>query len=191
TSTPVSKCADCEQKAQSSAQAPDLALINDSSSTSGPHQASRTRWASAMRAGNSSSGRRATASASSRVRERRSSSRARSAATRGTAAPCEGSPLTGLDGGPAYRPPCGDLQSGSVESGEVGGVVEAVQPPPGQPVAGVAEIDVARLPGPLGERRVPDPHVEGAPQRQVPECGEGALDHAAVADDHDRPAGVV
>ena len=71
---------------------PDLALMRLSSSTSAPHQARRTRCASAIRAGSSSRGRRATARASSRVRVRRSSSRARSAAARGTATPCLGSP---------------------------------------------------------------------------------------------------
>ena len=53
-----------EQKAQSSGQAPDLALMRLSSSTSGPHQARRTWWARAISDGSSSRGRRATASAS-------------------------------------------------------------------------------------------------------------------------------
>ena len=48
TSTPVWKRTDCEQNAQSSGHAPDLALIRLSSSTSGPHHARRTWWASAI-----------------------------------------------------------------------------------------------------------------------------------------------
>ena len=48
TSTPVWKRTDCEQNAQSSGQAPDLALMRLSSSTSGPHHASRTWCASAI-----------------------------------------------------------------------------------------------------------------------------------------------
>ena len=48
---------DCEQNAQSSGHAPDLALMRLSSSTSGPHQASRTLCASAISDGSSSSGR--------------------------------------------------------------------------------------------------------------------------------------
>ena len=48
TSTPVWKRTDCEQNAQSSGHAPDLALMRLSSSTSGPHHASRTLCASAM-----------------------------------------------------------------------------------------------------------------------------------------------
>ena len=44
----MSKRTDCEQNAQSSGHAPDLALMRLSSSTSGPHHASRTWCASAI-----------------------------------------------------------------------------------------------------------------------------------------------
>src|SRR2546430_3193897 len=83
TSTPVSNRADCEQNAQSSGHAPDLALMRLSSSTSGPQYASRTRCASATTSGSCSRGSAATAATSSRVRGRRSSSRARAAVARG------------------------------------------------------------------------------------------------------------
>ena len=45
--TGVSKRDDCEQKWQSSGQPPVLAERMPSTSTSGPHQASRTWWARA------------------------------------------------------------------------------------------------------------------------------------------------
>ncbi len=55
TSTPVRNRTDCEQNAQSSGHAPDLALMRLSSSTAGPHHASRTLCASAISDGSSSS----------------------------------------------------------------------------------------------------------------------------------------
>src|SRR4051812_39178276 len=68
-----------------------------SSSTSAPHHASRTLWASAMTEGSSSSGSRETASASSRRRWRRSTSRACSAAARGMSAQVSGTPRTAAE----------------------------------------------------------------------------------------------
>ena len=62
--TTVSNCADCEQKWQSSGQPPVLAERMPSTSTSGPHQASRTSWARAASAGTLSSGSAARAASS-------------------------------------------------------------------------------------------------------------------------------
>src|SRR5581483_7215244 len=72
-----------------------------------------------------------------------------------------------------------------VEPGQMGGVVEAVEAPAGQAVAGVAEVALGRLVGPLGQRRVLPPHVERAPQGEAAEGEEGPFDDPAVAhDDH-------
>ena len=57
--TGVSKADDCEQKWQSSGHPPVLADRIPSTSTCGPHHASRTSWASAARAGTEASGTRA------------------------------------------------------------------------------------------------------------------------------------
>ena len=62
--TTVSNCADCEQKWQSSGQPPVLAERMPSTSTSGPHHARRTSWASAARAGTLASGSAARAASS-------------------------------------------------------------------------------------------------------------------------------
>ena len=78
--TGVSNLADCEQKWQSSGQPPVLADKMPSTSTSGPHQARRTSWASAASEGTALSGRAASAASSSSVSWRRSSRRASPAA---------------------------------------------------------------------------------------------------------------
>ena len=78
--TTVSNCADCEQKWQSSGHPPVLADRIPSTSTSGPHHASRTSWASAASCGTASSGSAASAASSSAVSCRRSSSSASPAA---------------------------------------------------------------------------------------------------------------
>ncbi len=72
----VSNLADWLQKWQSSGQPPVLADKMPSTSTSGPHQARRTSWASAARDGTASSGTTARAASSSSVSWRRSSSSA-------------------------------------------------------------------------------------------------------------------
>ena len=77
--TGVSKRADCAQKWQSSGQPPVLAERIPSISTSGPHQASRTWWASEARAMTAPSGSAASAVSSTSVRRRRWSSSACSA----------------------------------------------------------------------------------------------------------------
>ena len=78
--TGVSNADDCEQKWQSSGQPPVLADRIPSTSTCGPHHASRTSCASAASAGTEASGTRASAASSSPSSRRRSSSRATSAA---------------------------------------------------------------------------------------------------------------
>ncbi len=80
--TGVSNREDWEQKWQSSGQPPVLADRMPSTSTSGPHQASRTWWARAASEVTHSSGRAARAPSSSPVSSRRSSSRAVPAAAR-------------------------------------------------------------------------------------------------------------
>src|SRR5205085_5637343 len=71
--------ADWLQKLQSSGQPPVLADRMPSTSTSGPHHASRTSWASAASAGTDSGWRAASALSSSGVSWRHSSSSARPA----------------------------------------------------------------------------------------------------------------
>ena len=78
--TTVSNCADCEQKWQSSGQPPVLADRIPSTSTSGPHQASRTSWASAASAGTLVVGQRRQRGSSSAVSWRRSLRKASPAA---------------------------------------------------------------------------------------------------------------
>ena len=78
--TGVSKAADWLQKWQSSGHPPVLADRIPSTSTSGPHQARRTSWASAASDGTDASGTCASAASSSALRWRCSSSSATSAA---------------------------------------------------------------------------------------------------------------
>src|SRR4051794_22683077 len=75
-----SNCADCEQKWQSSGQPPLFADRIPSTSTSRPHHANRTSWASDARAGTELSGSAAKSANSSSVSRRRSSSSASPAA---------------------------------------------------------------------------------------------------------------
>ncbi len=78
--TGVSNREDWAQKWQSSGQPPVLADRIPSTSTSGPHQASRTSWARAARAVTDSSGTTARAASSPAPSRRRSSRRATPAA---------------------------------------------------------------------------------------------------------------
>ncbi len=130
--TGVSNAADWLQKWQSSGHPPVLADKIPSTSTSGPHQARRTSWASAASDGTEASGTRASVASSSALSWRRSSSRASSAermAARASAADNGGS----VEAAGAGR---GESETGCDVSDMVVDPTEVARRHPNAPAAG-------------------------------------------------------